>query len=99
MGNGDDVGVPVGSGIGSVRFERVVSDDGTPPVACGAFQVKPAPLKIRLIPGTVLMVLSTVMKLRRAPSYAMPYPVRRTVLPFPNHGTFQDKPRDGAKLL
>ena len=29
----------------------------------------------------------------------MPYPERRTVLPLPNHGTFQLNPTAGAKVV
>src|SRR3989442_1087599 len=34
-----------------------------------------------------------------SPKYLQPYPARRTVLSFPNHGSDQLKPTEGAKLF
>src|SRR5215831_17775756 len=51
--------VPLALGIGNVKFERVVYVDG--------LNVWPLPPEMMLIPGTVPMTPSTVMKLRSAP--------------------------------
>src|SRR5215831_6190642 len=53
---------------------------------------------MRLTPGTVLMLVSTLMKFLKAPSKLMPYPARMTVLPVPNQGRVQAYPTDGPKL-
>src|SRR3989442_633849 len=37
--------------------------------------------------------------IRALPTYLQPYPARRTVLSFPNHGSDQLNPTEGAKLL
>ena len=54
-------GVPDGFGIGNVTFARVVNVFGR---YCKPLLVDP----VRLMPGTVPMVLSTLIKLRSAPS-------------------------------
>src|SRR5215471_18582253 len=60
IAKGTVVGVPTGNGTGSVIFER--------DVYVGGGYVTPVPPEpTRLMPGTVPTVLSTVMKLRRAP--------------------------------
>src|SRR5437867_213045 len=51
------------------------------------------------MPGTLLMIVSTVLNERGPPIKLMPYPARNTVLFCPHQGSDQLTPIEGAKLF
>src|SRR5436190_3767222 len=49
--------------------------------------------------GIPILSVFPLTGIRALPLYDQPYPARRTVLSFPNHGSDQLKPTEGAKLF